>query len=101
VAFCQEIASNTAEIAKFPVNYPVSRELQAETGSYLTAHTTIPILPNRRIRLWPEMGLAAAPVASGVFRILVHSHQQRIAAAMIKMGVDGNATHFRGIDGGI
>jgi len=41
VAFCQEIASNTAEIAKFPVNYPVSRELQAETGSYLTAHTTI------------------------------------------------------------
>jgi hypothetical protein len=72
-----------------------------ETGSYLTAHTTIPILPNRRIRLRPEMGLAAAPVASGVFRILVHSHQQRIAAAMIKMGVDGNATHFRGIDGGI
>jgi hypothetical protein len=41
VAFCQEIASNTAEIAKFPVNYPVSRELQAETCSYLTAHTTI------------------------------------------------------------
>jgi hypothetical protein len=47
------------------------------------------------------MGLAAAPVACGVFRILVHSHQQRIAAAMIKMGVDGNATHFGGTDGGI
>ena len=29
-----------AEIAKFPVNYPVSREISVETGSYLTAHTT-------------------------------------------------------------
>jgi hypothetical protein len=27
-------------IAKFPVNFPVSRELQAETGSHLTAPTT-------------------------------------------------------------
>jgi hypothetical protein len=29
------------EIAKFPVNFPVTRELPMETGSYLTAHTTI------------------------------------------------------------
>ena len=29
------------EIVKFPVNFPDSRELQVETGSYLTAHTTI------------------------------------------------------------
>ena len=42
-AFGQEIASKTAEISKFPVNYPVSRESSMETGSYLTAHTTIAI----------------------------------------------------------
>jgi hypothetical protein len=40
-AFRSEIASKSVEIAKFPVNFPVSRELQVETGSYLTAHTTI------------------------------------------------------------
>jgi hypothetical protein len=40
-AFGSEIASKSLEIAKFPVNFPVSRELQVETGSYLTAHTTI------------------------------------------------------------
>jgi len=39
-AFRSEIASKSPEIAKFPVNFPVSRELQVETGSYLTAHTT-------------------------------------------------------------
>jgi hypothetical protein len=39
-AFGQEIGSKTAEIAKFPVNYPVSREISVETGSYLTARTT-------------------------------------------------------------
>jgi hypothetical protein len=41
-AFRTDIASKSPEIAKFPVKFPVSRELQAETGSYLTAHTTIP-----------------------------------------------------------
>ena len=40
-AFASEIASKSLEIAKFPVNFPVTRELQVETGSYLTAHTTI------------------------------------------------------------
>jgi hypothetical protein len=39
-AFRADIASKSLGIAKFPVNFPVSRELQAETGSYLTAHTT-------------------------------------------------------------
>jgi hypothetical protein len=39
--FRSEIASKSVEIAKFPVIFPVSRELQVETGSYLTAHTTI------------------------------------------------------------
>jgi hypothetical protein len=39
--FRLQIASKSVEIAKFPVNFPVSRELQVETGSYLTAHTTI------------------------------------------------------------
>jgi hypothetical protein len=29
------------EIAKFPVKFPVSRESQVETGSHMTAHTTI------------------------------------------------------------
>jgi hypothetical protein len=38
--FHSEIASKSVEIAKFPVNFPVSRELQVETGSYPTAHTT-------------------------------------------------------------
>jgi hypothetical protein len=38
--FRSEIASKSVEIAKFPVIFPVSRELQVETGSYLTAHTT-------------------------------------------------------------
>jgi len=33
--FRSEIASKSVEIAKFPVNFPVSRELQVETGSYL------------------------------------------------------------------
>jgi hypothetical protein len=37
---CYEIGPGSPEIAKFPVNFPVSRELQVETGSYLTAHTT-------------------------------------------------------------
>jgi hypothetical protein len=36
-----DIASKGPEIAKFPVNFPVSRELRAETGSYPTACTTI------------------------------------------------------------
>jgi hypothetical protein len=40
--FRSEMASESVEIAKFPVNFPVSRELPAETGSYLTAHTTNP-----------------------------------------------------------
>jgi hypothetical protein len=35
--FRTEIACKSVEIAKFPV----SRELQVETDSYLTAHTTI------------------------------------------------------------
>ena len=39
-AFRTDIASNSPEIAEFPVNFPVSRELQVETGSYPTAHTT-------------------------------------------------------------
>jgi hypothetical protein len=39
--FRSEIASKSVEITKFPVNFPVSRELQVETGSYLTAPTTI------------------------------------------------------------
>jgi hypothetical protein len=39
-AFRTEIASRSPKIAKFPVNFPDSRELQVETGSYLAAHTT-------------------------------------------------------------
>src|SRR6202035_4681490 len=35
-----EIRFRGTKIAKFPVNFPVSRELPPETGSYLTAHTT-------------------------------------------------------------
>ena len=42
-AFGQETSSKRAKIEKFPVNYPVSRESLVETGSYLTAHTTIHI----------------------------------------------------------
>jgi hypothetical protein len=38
--FRLQIVSENFEIAKFPVNFPVSRELPVETGSYLTAHTT-------------------------------------------------------------
>jgi hypothetical protein len=39
-AFRPDIASKSPQIAKFPVYFPDSRELRAETGSYLTAHTT-------------------------------------------------------------
>ena len=39
-AFRTETASKSREIAKYPVNFPVTRELPMETGSYLTAHTT-------------------------------------------------------------
>jgi hypothetical protein len=39
-AFRTVIASKSPEIAKFPVIFPVSRELQVETGSHMTAHTT-------------------------------------------------------------
>ena len=35
-----EISPGGPEIAKFPVNFPVSRELSSETGSHMTAHTT-------------------------------------------------------------
>ena len=41
VTFGWRTVAKTAEIAKFPVNFPVSRESPLETGSYLTAHTTI------------------------------------------------------------
>jgi hypothetical protein len=34
------IGSKSAGIPKYPVNFPVSWESPAETGSYLTAHTT-------------------------------------------------------------
>jgi hypothetical protein len=37
---CYKIGPGGPEIAKFPVKFPVSRELPPETGSYLTAHTT-------------------------------------------------------------
>jgi hypothetical protein len=37
---CYEIKLGRPKTAKFPVNFPVSREFRAETGSYLTAHTT-------------------------------------------------------------
>ena len=40
-AFRTETASKRREIAKYPVNFPVTRELPMETGSYPTAHTTI------------------------------------------------------------
>ena len=38
--FRTDFASKSPKIAKFPVNFPVSRELQVETGSYPAAHTT-------------------------------------------------------------
>jgi hypothetical protein len=40
---CYEIDLGTPEIAEFPVIFPVSRELQVETGSYLTTHTATPL----------------------------------------------------------
>jgi hypothetical protein len=57
--FRSEIASKSVEIAKFPVNFPVSRELQAETGSYLTAHTTIQSPQTARFRYDLEQGVSA------------------------------------------
>jgi hypothetical protein len=45
-AFRIESASKSPEIA----NFPVSRELRAETGSYLTAHTTIQSPQTARFR---------------------------------------------------
>jgi hypothetical protein len=55
---CYEIGPGSPEIAKFPVKFPVSRELPVETGSYLTAHTTILVhpasfLPSRKSRARP------------------------------------------------
>src|SRR6266404_2695531 len=41
VVSCNEIGFRGPRIAKFPVNFPVSRELPPETGSYLTASATI------------------------------------------------------------
>jgi hypothetical protein len=38
--FRTDIASKSPKMVKFPVNFPDSRELQVETGSYLAAHTT-------------------------------------------------------------
>jgi hypothetical protein len=35
-----EIATDRPDFAKFPVNFPVSREFGAETGSQLTASST-------------------------------------------------------------
>jgi len=52
-AFRPDVASKSPQIAEFPVYFPDSRELRAETGSYLTAHTTILIfrrLPRAAIR---------------------------------------------------
>jgi hypothetical protein len=49
-AFRTDVAPKRPEIAKFPVIFPVSREIQAETGSYLTAHTTIQSPQTARFR---------------------------------------------------
>src|SRR5258705_6607569 len=40
VVSCNEIGFSGPRNAKFPVNFPVSRELQVETGSHMTAYTT-------------------------------------------------------------
>jgi hypothetical protein len=40
-AFGFQIGSKGVEIAKFPVNFPVSKGIGGGDGSYLTAHTTI------------------------------------------------------------
>jgi hypothetical protein len=40
VASQWEMVSKSPKIAKYPVNFPVSREFSPETGSYLTARTT-------------------------------------------------------------
>jgi hypothetical protein len=37
------------EIAGFPVFFPVNREFAVETGSHMTAHTTIRILKQAAI----------------------------------------------------
>jgi hypothetical protein len=49
-AFHPDIATKSLGIAKFPVKFPVSRELPPETGSYLTAHTTIQPLQTKYFR---------------------------------------------------
>jgi hypothetical protein len=37
----EDFGGKRPEIAKFPVIFPVSREFGPETGSHMTAHTTI------------------------------------------------------------
>jgi hypothetical protein len=66
--FVSEMASKSVEIAKFPVNFPVSRELQVETGSYLTAHTTISARPNLGFLDQPKAAVPAEISAGFVSR---------------------------------
>jgi hypothetical protein len=40
-AFLMQNCLHGLKIAKFPVKFPDNREYSVETGSYLTAHTTI------------------------------------------------------------
>jgi hypothetical protein len=58
-AFGFQIGSKGVEIAKFPVNFPISRELEVETGSYLTAHTTIQSSQTARFRHDAKEGVSA------------------------------------------
>jgi hypothetical protein len=61
-------------MAKFPVNYPVSRESHVETGSYLTAHTTIQSLQTTDFRGDSKEAVLAGIIAGSflLFRLWGH-----------------------------
>jgi hypothetical protein len=75
-AFRTDVASKSPEIAKIPVNFPVSRELQAETGSYLTAHTTKLF---KHLAIWSTRKPAA--VYTSVDRFVLFSSLSTAASA--------------------
>jgi hypothetical protein len=58
--FCSREARLAAEIKKIPCIFPVNRELPAETGSYLTAHTTTQSSQNRKLDARLQIGCFCA-----------------------------------------
>jgi hypothetical protein len=75
-SFVPESLPKASKSKKIPVNFPVSRELQVETGSYLTAYTTIQSYQTR----WAVEDAEGCEHRDGAatFVVVRHRHESRL-----------------------